>query len=89
MEILFLVGCSPPPDWLFRVWSESREISPPGSVSVLLWGEGVYNPSDRFPGAVLLLRDAVGRGIPPGERALTDREAARWILGAKRVITCS
>ncbi|MHB1286725.1 MAG: hypothetical protein ACYCYP_09230 [Leptospirales bacterium] len=89
METLFLVGSSPPPDWIVRAWSESRENSPPGSVSVLLWGEGVYNPSDRFPDALLLLRDALGRGIPPGERALSDREAARWILGAKKVISCS
>lgn len=89
MEILFLVGCSPPPDWILLAWSESQGNLSPGSVSVLLWGEGVYNPPDRFPGSLLLLRDAVGRGIPAGERALTDREAARWILGAKRVITCS
>ncbi|MHB1606032.1 MAG: hypothetical protein ACYC9S_06470 [Leptospirales bacterium] len=89
MENLFLIGSAPPPAWILLAWSQSMENDPPGSVSVLLWGEGVYNSPDRFPGAVLLLRDAVGRGVPPGERALTDREAARWILGAKRVITCS
>ena len=88
-KLLFLVGCCPPPDWLMAMLEDCLK-SPSGSdFSILLWGEGVYNPPDRFPRALVIRRDAEGRGLLPGDRALTDREAARMILEASRVVTCS
>lgn len=56
-------------------------------MAVLLMGEGVLNPRETFPDALVLARDAIGRGMSPGDRALTDHEAARWILNSRRVIT--
>ncbi len=86
---LFLVGCCPAPDWLMALYEDCLKNAPKEHVSVLLWGEGVYNPSDRFPQALVIRRDAEGRGLVPGDRALTDGEAARTILQAARVVTCS
>lgn len=85
---LFLVGCCPPPSWIVAQYEDCVRENP-GSVSVLLWGEGVYNPSSLFPGAMFLRRDLEGRGMSPEDRALSDAEAARTILGAGRVLTCS
>jgi hypothetical protein len=88
-KILFLVGCCPPPDWLMAMYEDCLKSASAQEVSVLLWGEGVYNSPDRFPRALVSRRDSEGRGLAPGDRALTDGEAARMILQAARVVTCS
>jgi hypothetical protein len=86
-DTLFLIGTCPPPDWILEAIEEARNAPGGGSVAVLFMGEGVYNSKDRFPDALVLARDAIGRGVSPGDRALTDHEAARWVLNARRVIT--
>ncbi len=86
-DTLFLIATCPPPDWMSQAIEEARSTPGGGSVAVLLMGEGVCNAKDQFPDALVLARDAVGRGVSPGDRALTDHEAARWILNSRRVIT--
>lgn len=86
-DTLFLVGTCPPPKWLEGAINDARMAPGGGSVAILLMGEGVLNPRESFPDALVLARDAIGRGISPGDRALTDHEAARWILNSRRVIT--
>ena len=88
-KLLFLVGCCPPPKWLMAMVEDCQEYPSETEVSVLLWGEGVYNSRDLFPRALVIRRDSEGRGLDPGDRSLTDGEAARMILEASRVVTCS
>ena len=88
-KMLFLVGCCPPPEWFIAMLEDCQKNPSEKDVAVLLWGEGVYNSRDRFPGALVMRQDSEGRGLEPGDRALTDGEAARMILEASRVVTCS
>jgi hypothetical protein len=83
-RLLFLT-LFPPPEGFRDVHERLQSASEPHAV--LLAGEGVRNSIPDCGELYRLRVDLEGRGMIPGEDAVSDEEAARMILSASSVIT--
>ena len=75
----------PPPEGFYDVYGRLQSRSEPHAV--LLAGEGVRNSIPDCGELYRLKVDLEGRGMIPGEDAVSDEEAARMLLSASSVIT--
>lgn len=82
---LLLLTLFPPPDGFIETYERIQARSEPHTV--LLAGEGVLNAILDCMDLYRLRVDLEGRGIVPGEDAISDEEAALLILSASSVIT--
>jgi hypothetical protein len=82
---LLLLTLFPPPDAFIEAYERIQGRSEPHAV--LLAGEGVLNSISDCRELYRLRVDLEGRGLVPGEEAISDEEAALLILSASSVIT--
>jgi len=83
-RLLFLT-LFPPPEGFFEVYERLQSRAEPHAV--LLAGEGVRNSIPDCGELYRLRVDLEGRGMIPGEDAVSDEEAAGMLLSASSVIT--
>ncbi len=82
---LLLLTLFPPPDGFREVYERMQTRSEPHMI--LLAGEGVLNSIPDCRELYRLRVDLEGRGVVPGEDAISDEEAALLILTASSVMT--
>ncbi len=82
---LLLLTVFPPPEAFFLVRDQVGKDEEPAIV--LLAGEGVRNHFSDSSRTYFLETDLAGRGIVPGEGALSDDEGALLLLSASSVMT--
>jgi hypothetical protein len=82
---LLLLTLFPPPDSFNEAYERIQLRSEPHAV--LLAGEGVLNSIPDCRNLYRLRVDLEGRGIIPGEDAISDDEAALLMLSSSSVIT--
>lgn len=82
---LLLLTLFPPPAGFNEVYERIQVRSEPHTI--LLAGEGVLNSIPDCRELYRLRVDLEGRGVIPGEDAISDEEAALLLLSASSVIT--